>query len=125
MKKKAHENVIANLLVLRFEIKVEKFLKMKNHVDEDGFELIDHKDAAERSSHHVLSKRLSEEEGGEDINNLAHWNDKGRKKWTVLLFFGCLLVYATRTSVSICAVHMGKELGWDKELSVSHDIYEF
>ena len=92
-------------------------------VNEEGFELIDHNDivSIEHSSStnnaqqkHMLSKKFSTDNG-----ELDHWNDKGRKKWTILLFFGCLLVYATRTSVSICAVPMGKELGWDKQLSVS------
>ena len=47
-----------------------------------------------------------------------HWLDKRRQTWTVLLFLGCLLVYATRSSVGICVVDMSKELGWDKQLSV-------
>lgn len=100
-------------------------------VDEDGFELIDHNDAVhiehsstkqqQQQQQYMLSKKYStsdDDDGGE----IDHWNDRGRKKWTILLFFGCLLVYATRTSVSICAVPMGKELGWDKQLSVSRII---
>ena len=51
--------------------------------------------------------------------NVVHWDRKSRIIWTTTLFFGCLFVYCTRTTMSICAVQMGRELGWDKRISVS------
>ena len=94
---------------------------MKNISDEEnGFELVDYKETVQIERSHILSKRIPSGTSPEENDfNPAHWNDKGRKQWTILLFFGCLLVYATRTSISICAVPMGKELGWDKQLSVT------
>jgi len=46
-----------------------------------------------------------------------HWNKKGRIKWTITFFFGILLVYAVRTSMSICATAMARDLGWNKQIS--------
>lgn len=57
----------------------------------------------------------------EDTRN--HWNSHIQKYWIAALFFGCFLVYSTRTTVSICAVKMGEEFGWDKKLSVTIIIY--
>lgn len=46
-----------------------------------------------------------------------HWNKRSRVKWTITLFFGILIVYSARTSMSICAPAIGKELGWNKQIS--------
>ena len=77
-------------------------------------DLVEQKDDVQIERSFLLSRKDSVEPESNE-----HWSDGKRKKWTFLLFFGCLLVYATRTSVSISAVPIGKELGWDKQLSVS------
>lgn len=81
-------------------------------MDLEEFELINEKDCIQIERSFLLSRKdsIEPEENG-------HWSNTKRKKWTVLLFLGCLLVYSTRTSLSISVVPMGKELGWNKQLS--------
>ena len=55
--------------------------------------------------------------GGGGMNN--HWNKKSLLVWKVVLFVGSVLVYSTRVTLSVCAVDIGHELGWDKRISVS------
>ena len=46
-----------------------------------------------------------------------YWSKRTQLKWTLTLFVGCALAYASRTSISIASVSISKELGWDKRLS--------
>ena len=62
-------------------------------------------------------KSISIPLNNEDITTAFHWNKRTRMKWTVMFFFGILLVYCVRTSISVCAVAMGKELGWNKQIA--------
>jgi len=84
---------------------------MKESMGED-FELLDYNEAVHIEKTNLLSSNETKMEY--DPN---HWVGRQRQTWTVLLFFGCLLVYATRSSVGICVVDMSKELGWDKQVS--------
>jgi len=45
------------------------------------------------------------------------WKKRTRIKWNLMLFFGCMLLYSSRTSLSICVSQMSKEYGWDKRIS--------
>lgn len=49
--------------------------------------------------------------------SVHHWNQRMRIKWMFTYFFGCLLIYAVRSSISICATAIGKDLGWDKHIA--------
>jgi len=46
-----------------------------------------------------------------------HWPNKEKLRWTVLFFFGSMIVYAVRVTMSISAPAIGKELGWNKQIS--------
>ena len=53
----------------------------------------------------------------EDSSSLFHWNRRSRLKWTGVLFFGSIFIYSVRSSMSICVSAIGKELGWNKQVS--------
>ena len=46
-----------------------------------------------------------------------HWSKNDKLRWTVTFFFGSMLVYSVRVSMSISAPAIGKELGWNKQIS--------
>ena len=48
---------------------------------------------------------------------LYHWDDNSRTKWTGMLFIGSVLVYSSRSSMSVTVTSIGKELGWNKQVS--------
>ena len=49
------------------------------------------------------------------------WPEEERKRWIVALFCGTIALYAVRTAVPLCAVAMGQDLSWDKQVSVGRD----
>ena len=49
--------------------------------------------------------------------NTQHWTSREKFRWTLTLFFGSMIVYAVRVSMSISAPAIGKELGWNKQIS--------
>lgn len=52
----------------------------------------------------------------EDLT-IYHWNKHTRMKWTMTYFLGIFLVYSVRSSMSICATAISKDLGWTKKIS--------
>ena len=50
-------------------------------------------------------------------NSIHHWNKQEKFRWTIVLFFGSMIVYSVRVSMSICAPAVAKELGWNKQIS--------
>lgn len=46
-----------------------------------------------------------------------YWNQKEKYRWTIVLFLGSMIVYSVRVSMSISASAIGKELGWNKQIS--------
>ena len=54
-----------------------------------------------------------------DQTSSGLWNKRQKIKWNITLFFGCFLLYSSRTSMSICSVEIAKEYGWDKSLTVN------
>jgi len=46
-----------------------------------------------------------------------HWSKPLRFRWTITYFFGTFFVYCVRTSMSICAPTISKEMGWSKQTS--------
>lgn len=49
--------------------------------------------------------------------NTQHWSTREKFRWTLTLFAGSMIVYAVRVSMSISAPAIGKELGWNKQIS--------
>ena len=49
----------------------------------------------------------------------GHWSVVERRKWIAAMICGTMLLFATRSTVSICVVAMGHDLSWGKETSVS------
>jgi len=52
-----------------------------------------------------------------DENVEFHWTKALRLRWTITYFIGTFCVYSVRTSMSICAPVIGKEMGWSKQVS--------
>lgn len=53
----------------------------------------------------------------EDEKSELHWNKPLRLRWTLTYFIGTFFVYCVRTSMSICAPVIAKEMGWNKQVS--------
>ena len=60
------------------------------------------------------------EPSGGGIGQPLLWSDRERRLWVIVLFTGCILVYAGRGTLPICIVDISKELHWDKKISVSY-----
>ena len=52
-----------------------------------------------------------------DDDSRFYWNKKLRVKWTLTYFVGTFFVYSVRTSMSVCVASIGKEMGWNKQVS--------
>ena len=87
--------------------------------DESSYEFLDENDAYNQSEYYEYDLKYDPENKNE---NPEYWDRKKRIKWNVMLFFGCMLLYSTRTSLSICVSRMSKDYGWDKRISVSCEI---
>lgn len=76
---------------------------------------------ASEKSHEKSPKRNEAETKSLDSPSLEdkshYWNKNEKYKWTILLFFGSMIVYSVRVAMSICAAAIGKELGWNKQIS--------
>ncbi|XP_057314350.1 solute carrier family 17 member 9-like [Hydractinia symbiolongicarpus] len=87
---------------------------MDEETEDDDFEFVPLTEIYHEKDTSKLIRNIKERDTNE---NPQHWSRKGRIKWTFTLFFGCFLAYSSRTTMSICAVQIGKDLGWDKRLS--------
>ena len=87
--------------------------------DESSYEFLDENDAYNQNEYYEYDLKYDPENKNE---NPEYWDRKKRIKWNVMLFFGCMLLYSTRTSLSICVSRMSKDYGWDKRISVSCEI---
>ena len=81
--------------------------------------ILDENDAYNQNEYYEYDMKYDPENKNE---NPEYWDRKKRIKWNVMLFFGCMLLYSTRTSLSICVSRMSKDYGWDKRISVSCEI---
>lgn len=95
---------------------------MDEETEDDDFEFVPLTKIYHEKDTSKLIRNIEERETNE---NPQHWSRKGRIKWTFTLFFGCFLAYSSRTTMSICAVQIGKDLGWDKRLSVGFFLLKF
>jgi len=80
-----------------------------NSPQKEKFEVLIKKDI---SSTPILNNVDSTEE-----KSGHYWSKRDKLRWTVLFFFGSVIVYAVRVSMSISASSVGKELGWNKQIS--------
>ena len=86
--------------------------------DESSYELLDENDTYNQNKYYEYDLKYDPDSKNE---NPEYWNRKKRIKWNAMLFFGCMLLFSTRTSLSICLSRMSKDYGWDKRISVSFE----
>ena len=56
--------------------------------------------------------------------NFAFWPARERRSWTLVLFFGLMLLSVSRTVGPVTMVALAKEFEWDKDVQVNKYINE-
>ena len=52
--------------------------------------------------------------------NVAFWPARERRSWTLVLFFGLMLLSVSRTVGPVTMVALAKEFEWDKDVQVKY-----
>ncbi|XP_070555728.1 voltage-gated purine nucleotide uniporter SLC17A9-like isoform X2 [Ptychodera flava] len=62
----------------------------------------------------TLQISLSDSTNSKAAATVHYWSRQEKRAWTLALFIGTVIIYASRNAMPLCAVSISKEFQWDK-----------